>query len=74
MDCLVCIGEDSLLLIAKMFFPPPRSLLCCCSSGLDEKLRVSAVVPLIVSGVISVFYGPGLRAPPCCKAQWDETV
>lgn len=76
MGCLVCIGEDSLLLIAKSWFIWFSYLLWSqiCCSGLDEKLKVSSVVPLIVLGVISVFYGPGLRALPCCKAQWDEAV
>lgn len=33
-----------------------------CSSGPDERLKVTAATPAVVSGVIAVFYGSGLIA------------
>lgn len=30
-----------------------------CSSGPDERLKVTAATPAVVSGVIAVFYGSG---------------
>lgn len=59
----------------RTFFHNPNSVVTTvCSSGLDERLKVTAAVPVVVSGVIAMFYGSDLIALQFYEAYRDEKV